>query len=210
MANLSLATAIEKARLDSSVPFVVALDITPVNGDTGAMGEKIYVVRNDENLTFNGRVYTAAMFDVSFGTELGTQGQTSLSMNDYSGGLRAKMSEFGGGVGFLVKLTIINAAALDDPPEFEHEYETLSAKATGYVVEFGLGAENDTLRQFPRHRQRRDFCRFRYKDGSTCGYTGPLPSCDYTLQGPNGCAAHLNTIRFGGFPGIQRNGYRYG
>jgi phage-related protein len=32
--------------------------------------------------------------------------------------------------------------------------------------------------------------------------TGGLATCDYTLDGPNGCRAHNNTINFGGFPSI--------
>jgi hypothetical protein len=39
--------------------------------------------------------------------------------------------------------------------------------------------------------------------------TGIMPSCDLSLQGPNGCAAHNNTQNFGGFPGLNDNGYRY-
>jgi len=31
---------------------------------------------------------------------------------------------------------------------------------------------------------------------------GGLDSCDYTLDGPNGCRAHKNTLNFGGFPAI--------
>lgn len=42
-------------------------------------------------------------------------------------------------------------------------------------------------------------CIFRYRDES-CGYTGPLPDCDKSFAGPNGCRTHGNAPRFGGFP----------
>jgi hypothetical protein len=43
-------------------------------------------------------------------------------------------------------------------------------------------------------------CRYlrRYK-GAQCGYAGALASCDGTFNGPNGCVAHANQARYGGF-----------
>lgn len=38
---------------------------------------------------------------------------------------------------------------------------------------------------------------------------GTLSSCDLTLQGSNGCAAHGNTINFGGYPSLNSMTYRY-
>jgi len=71
--------------------------------------------------------------------------------------------------------------------------------------------------QVPLRMYYRDFCGFTYKSPE-CGYdfayylgSGvnaelfPLASetsCDHTLRGPNGCLAHDNTLRFGGFPTI--------
>lgn len=43
-------------------------------------------------------------------------------------------------------------------------------------------------------------CQFQYRS-KLCGYSGPLPTCDYTLWGPNGCARHNNIERYGGKPG---------
>jgi len=81
--------------------------------------------------------------------------------------------------------------------------------------------------QLPQSSYTRDFCRFRFKSDE-CGwsesrtnpyferkdilgnviYSFPLvsaDSCDHTQNGPNGCLAHNNTLRFGGFPGINVN-----
>lgn len=41
-------------------------------------------------------------------------------------------------------------------------------------------------------------CHYKYRDLETCGYTGNLPSCDFTLTGPNGCEVHDNSHRYGG------------
>lgn len=41
-------------------------------------------------------------------------------------------------------------------------------------------------------------CPFVYKDPKTCGYTGPLPTCNHNLKSPNGCDGHANSHHFGG------------
>lgn len=45
-------------------------------------------------------------------------------------------------------------------------------------------------------------CTWRYKDPDTCTYAGGLATCDFTLDGPNGCQVHHGTdlakARFGG------------
>ncbi len=50
-----------------------------------------------------------------------------------------------------------------------------------------------------------NFCIWKYKS-TQCGYTGALATCTRTLDGTNGCEAHNNQVRFGGFPGIDSNG----
>lgn len=69
--------------------------------------------------------------------------------------------------------------------------------------------------EIPLRMYYRDFCGFTYKSPE-CGYgfdyyigagvnaSGQYPlasedNCDHTLRGPNGCLAHDNTCRFGGF-----------
>jgi len=80
-------------------------------------------------------------------------------------------------------------------------------------VEFGLESRLNILGiQIPTNLYLRDFCRFLF-NSTECGYDGtsldtdayPMASsssCDHTLRGPNGCSAHKNTRRFGGFPAI--------
>ena len=45
-------------------------------------------------------------------------------------------------------------------------------------------------------------CPFTFKDG-WCDYKGEIPDCDKTYSGPNGCKAHNNEVRFGGFVGLK-------
>lgn len=206
---LSVASVLEKNRLDSDVPFLVAIDVVVVDPVTGSYVETLRLVRNSEQVTFNGNPYQPAIFDISFGAEASAQPAVSLSINDYTGAVQARMEEYGGGVGFGVTMYVINAGALTQGPEIQEIFEVTGATAKEYRCSFQLGADNETMKTFPRRRQTKDYCQARFGDPETCGYVGPLTTCDLTLQGPNGCAVHANTIRFYAYPGLNGNGFRY-
>lgn len=207
--SLSVATVIEKNLLSSGTPFLVLLDITVVNPATGVVVETLHICRNSEDVVFNSVTYTAANFDIELRSEAGSQPQVSLSIKDFTRAIQARMQAYGGGVGFRVTVMVVNAGALNSPPEVAEYFEVIGANAGNYVCVFTLGAENPLTFIFPRRRQTRDFCQWRYKDPLTCGYSGGIATCDLTLQGPNGCAAHNNTPRFGAYPGVSTNGIRY-
>lgn len=208
-ASLSVATAIEKNRLSSDTPFLVCLDVNVVDPISGYTVETIRVVQNTEAINFNGFDYEPASFDIELKADAGKQTSVSLSINDFSRAIQARMQAYGGGVGFGVVITVVNAGNLAAGPEIVEYFEIVGASAANYAVTFTLGAENSLAKVFPRRRQTRDFCQWRYKDGATCGYTGDMPSCDLTFEGANGCTAHGNAIRFGGFPGINQNSRLY-
>lgn len=88
-------------------------------------------------------------------------------------------------------------------PEILETFLITGASAKDYDVTWNLGAEQPLTLTFPRRKQRRDTCSWKYK-GPECAYTGELPTCDFSLTGNNGCAQHLNSRRFGGFPGIRK------
>lgn len=207
--SLSVASVIEKNRLSSDTPWLIALDIDVIDPATGNLDETMYLVRNTEAIKFNGHDYQPASFDIELKEESGTQQSIRLAIKDYSKTVQAKMQEYGGGCGFKVSVMVVNAGALDQPPEIIEHFEVIGASSADYVCSFSLGAENALTKNFPRRRQTRDFCQWRYK-GEQCGYVGSLPSCDLTLNGANGCRAHNNSIRFGAFPGINTQDIRYG
>ena len=207
--NLSVATVLEKNRLDSGVPFLPLLKIDVVDPTTLAVVESLYLVRNNEPITYNGIVYTPTAFDVTLKKGLNEQASLTLSVNDYSQSVQAQMQAYGGGVGFHVTFSIIDSSALDLPAEMVEYFDVMSSSASEYACSFTLGVSNALTSAFPRRRQTRDFCQWRFKDPGTCGYTGAAPTCDLTLQGPNGCSVKGHTIHFGGFPGINSNGARY-
>lgn len=207
--SLSVASVLEKNRLSSDVPFLILLDIDVVNPDTGAVAETLHLVRNTEQVTFNGFGYDPATFDIELKEESGTMQTIKLSIKDYTRLVQQRMQDYGGGVGFNVSVSVVNSAALTQPPEIVEFFQVIAAESNVYVCTFTLGAENVVTKTFPRRRQTRDYCQWRYKS-QECGYTGTMPNCDLTLKGANGCEAHSNVIHFGAFPGINSKDVRYG
>jgi phage-related protein len=93
---------------------------------------------------------------------------------------------------------------------------SINQEAVGFALESKFNILNVDL---PLRNYHRDFCDFTFKSAE-CGFgwgyansgfslnvSGEYPlasmdSCDHTLVGMNGCVAHRNTVRFGGFPSI--------
>lgn len=202
MSHLSVATIIEKDRISSEYAFVSLMKIHVINPSTLDDVETLYVARNSEDITFQGDVYQAGAYEVDVKREAGALPNISVNVVDYTRAIQGRMQEYGGGVGFGVDILVVNSGNLNQPPEMNEHFTVVGARSQTYSVEFSLGAENPLTRRFPFRYQFRDRCQWLYK-GAECGYTGALPTCDYSLDGPNGCGAHNNVERFGAFPGIK-------
>lgn len=207
--SLSIATIIEKNRLSSDVPFLICLNIDVIDPATGNLVETLHIVRNAEPIQFEGHAYQPAQFDIELKQESGSQQSIKLSIKDYSKAVQQRMQLYAGGVGFAVAVIVVNAGALDLPAEIVENFDVIGAESSNYVCSFTLGAENNISKTFPRRRQAKDFCQWRYKS-EECGYGGALPACDLSLNGANGCKAHDNVIRFGAYPGINTRDVNYG
>lgn len=203
---LSLATAIEKNKVASDIPFLVLLDISVINPANGGLVETLRLVNNTEDVTWNGNVYTACPFDIELKEENGSVPEVTLSVKDYTKTVMQRMEDYGGGIGFGVVVSVVRGdknTMATDKPEIQQFFQVTVASAQEYTAQFTLGAENPLFKLFPRRLQAKNFCAWRYKDPTTCTYAGALPSCDLTLNGTNGCKAHGNELNFGGFPGIN-------
>lgn len=207
--SLSIASVIEKNRLSSDVPWLICLDIAVINHASGDIVEYAHFVRNTEAVTFNGVEYQPMNFDIELKEESGAQQTVKLSIKDYSLAVQQRMQDYGGGVGSTVSIMVVNSAQLANPPEIVEYFEIIGAESANYVTSFTLGAENNISKTFPRRRQAKDYCQWRYRS-EDCGYTGNLPSCDLSLKGVNGCQVHENVIHFGAFPGINSRDVNYG
>lgn len=205
---LSLASVIEANRVASEVPFLCLIDVEVVNPATGVVVTTLHIARNSEEVIFDGNTYEAGVFDIQLSAEAGQAAEVTLSVNDYTQALQGMLEAYGGGVGSNVTFYLVNADNLSQGPEIVEYFQITATQSSEYTHQFTLGAENTLMQTFPRRRQTKDFCQWRYKSPE-CGYTGGLASCDLTLQGPNGCRVHSNELNFGAFPGLNSNGFRY-
>ena len=200
--HLSMATVVEKNRIASPVAFIMLLEVDVTDTVTGAFIETLRLARNNENITYQGEVYTAVSFDFNIEEAADSVPEVTLSVKDPTRTVMARAEQHAGGVGWKVRFKFINTGNLSQPPEIEEMVYIVASKAKTFAIDFTLGAVNPLAQRFPRRLQWRDRCSWVYK-GRECGYGGALVSCDYTLQGDNGCAAHGNTKNFGAFPGIR-------
>lgn len=206
---LSVGSVIDKNKITSEVAWVVLLDVDLIDPNTRAVVETLHIARNDINIIYgedesgNPIVYQAGNFSIEVDQQQNSEPNVSIVAQDQTGFIESRADALAGGVMSEIQMTVVNSARLDAPPEMQERFQVISSSIKDRVVTFQLGAENPLNVQFPRHRQWKDRCAWRYK-GYGCGYNGPLPTCDYTKDGPNGCAAHNNTLNFRGLPGLVR------
>jgi hypothetical protein len=204
--HLSVESVIDKNKVSSATAWVALLQVKIINPNTRAVEEILYIARNDENVIFQDQVYQAANFDFQITQRQGETPSVSLTAQDQTRYIQSRMDAMAGGVFSEVVLLVVNTDRLDQPPEVSETFQITQSSAKNYVVTFNLGSENPLSVGFPRHRQFKDRCAWRYK-GFGCPYAGPMTGCDYTLDGPNGCRAHFPgvlALPFRGLPGLVR------
>lgn len=207
--SLSIATAIEKSKVASTTPFVALAEIQLMNTPTQQFVDTVFVANNDEEIVYQGETYVAFPFNLNLKQEAGATPEITLTATDLNRVLATKLEQYGGASGSLVIMRIVNTANLAQAAELEEIFEVLETAEANYQITAKMGIESALRRTFPRRTQMRDRCSWRYRSAE-CGYTGPMPTCDLSLQGPNGCAAHANAINFGGYPGLISRGVRLG
>lgn len=200
---LSVNSVIDKNKIVSGAVWVVMLDIEIVDPNTREVVDTLYIVKNNEDVVYQGHVYKAGNFDINLDQRQNSAPTVSITAQDQTGYIEARMEAMAGGVFSNVHLSIVNTQRLDLEPEMRETFQILSSGCKNHVVSFDLGAENFLNIRFPKHSQRQDRCAWRYR-GYGCGYVGSMPSCDYTKDGANGCKAHGNLARFRAIPGLIR------
>lgn len=202
---LSLAAQKDKGKLSSADPWLMLLDII-------WSGQHVRVARNTDAVQFdagdgNGlQSYQAFNFDLT--VERNSNGQLpsiQVKASNVLGLLQGFIEEYAGAVGATCNIYFVNTAHAAGEANIALTTLITRTQVTQDTVTFTLGAPKPQQQLFPRYLYRADFCMWTYK-GTQCGYTGTLPNCDLTYNGPDGCVAHANQQRFGAFPGIGTNG----
>jgi phage-related protein len=206
LAILSLAAARDKHKLASTAAWILLVDLN-------FQGQHIRVVRNTDAMTFDAgdglgpQSYQPLAFEL-VGAETKNDGslpQFSIKVSNINRLVEGAIVQFSGAAGATCNIYVVNTDNPSGEPELALETVIIRTSTTSKWVTFTCGAASPLRMLFPKMLYYQNTCMWRYKS-IQCAYTGTLPTCSLTYDGPNGCIAHANGVRFGGFPGCGSNG----
>lgn len=94
--SLSLATAVDKNRIASDNVYLLLLEVDIMNAQTGKLSETIYIVNNNENVTFGGTEYQAIPFECELTQDKDTAPTATLTVYDFTQSIIAALTTEGG------------------------------------------------------------------------------------------------------------------
>ncbi len=158
--------------------------------------EEIRLVRNTEDVTWQGKEWTRFPFTIETGGEDGkTIPALNIQISNCNGIVQAYIQHYNGLCDADVKLMVAYSKNLSNPcPEFELDYTISQTSYDEQWVKFTLSASSELYNRYPRDKYINDFCPFECGD-VRCGYTGN-DKCSNTLKS---CRI---PSRFGGEPGM--------
>lgn len=197
MISLSAVAKEEKNKLSTGSAFIILLDIT--------LGEEIVrICYNTEDVTWQGNLYQAFPFQLGEVSETSDDSDpnVSLKVDNVSQALQYAVEEAKGANGTEVILRVVNTEAMDEDAALEEYFVVTKTTIKEDFITFTLGNEYSARTRRPLGRYMKNNCPFKYKD-IRCGATSNLEGCAHTLQD---CRARNNSMRFGGFQGIDQKG----
>ncbi|MBP2663380.1 MAG: minor tail protein [Firmicutes bacterium] len=202
MLNLSVAGMLEKSQLSSDGVWLLLVEV-----EIPEVDEPLRLVRNNEDITWNGYTWTAFNFKLGDITEdnKGRPQSVPLQISNITQSVQAYVEANSGLTGQTVTLRVVHSQHLDNTsPELEEIFTVQSTTCDSKWVTFYLGCEISIQRRFPARRVLKSFCAWRdqYK-GIECGYNGSMTECDGTLES---CRNRGNSSRYGGEPSIPEGG----
>lgn len=201
---LSISAVSKKAKNQLHVPgcYLILLDIEPKNNTDD--NNVIRICRNNENVTWKGKVYQAFPFSIDSVKEdsTGSEPEVQLTVDNTTRALQGMLEDTNGGNGYQVILRIVYTENMDGEPDIEELFTNNHATSTEQSVTFRLGSGYPLNSRRPLYRFMKDHCRFVYK-GIKCGCTSDKATCNHTITD---CRARGNSARFGGFLGIDQKG----
>ncbi len=186
----------EKNKLSATGAFLELLEIQPTGLST------IYIVNNDEDITWNSITWTRFRFEAGPFSE-SDEGETHTIEVNVSNVSRVMQqyveSTSNGFVGDTVVYRLVHEDHLDKSAALTTNFTILECTCTEIWASFTLGIQNFYLRRFPAHIYSRKICRYETFKGTACSYSGASTSCDRTFTT---CISLSNSSRFGGQPSI--------
>ena len=202
MLKLNPAAIIEKNRLSSDGVWLILLEL-----NIAGLTEPIRVVRNNEDIFWNGVPWVAFPFELGEMNEdsKGELPNLTLKISNITGALQQYIEMSNGGVDSSAIIRVVHSKHLDlDIPEIEETFAVESLTVDVNWITVNLGPDFTTQLRVPADRYMKDFCPFKFK-GCECGYNGLDESCDKTIDD---CRKNKkNSVRFGGEPALPGGAY---
>jgi lambda family phage minor tail protein L len=202
MKRLPANIILEKNKLAQNSAWLILLDIDIETEDT------IYLVRNNESITFDGVSYEPFAFELDSAKQdsKGKIPSVSLSVSNVTRMFARILDTHSGGVGATVTIRVVNSDLLDENyAELTINYDVISTEVTEEWITFSLGAPNPLRQRYPKYRYISGHCNWQF-GSAECGYTpGATETCARTLAS---CQSKENQDRYGGFLGLMPGGMR--
>lgn len=206
--SLSAIAIAEKNKLATNSVFLIFLEVDIPGQDS------IFIVRNNENIAWNGHTWIAFPFEVDTIKEAkGQVPQTVLRVSNISLYMQqiVKLYDYYIKTHALQLISVIfytvntNSIAANSscPPEETYTFQVTQPKTDFNWAYFTLSAYNPYGKRFPKDVVLKDGCRYIFKSSDFCRYAGDITSCDRTLYT---CRALSNSARIGAFPGVGLGG----
>lgn len=201
MKTLSANLILEKNKVGAKSAWLILVDIEVTVGTT------LRYVANNENVTFDGNLYTALplMIDSTKETSKGEIPSVNLSVSNITRVLRTYLESYDGLTGCDVTLYVVNSDFLaEDYSDLTLEFSVLETKVTEEWVSLRLGAQNPLRKRFPLMRYMAGQCNWSDSfKGVECKYAGSATVCDGSWRR---CKELSNVANFGGYPGLDARG----
>lgn len=224
---LSVAANAERHKIASGEPWLLLMDLVwPGDAQPGVTQQHLRLARNTDTVTFDAgdgsgpqdyQPFNFTVGDLNTSSN-GSVPEMTLSVSNVMRVVQTLVEQYAGVVGAKLYLYVLNTANPQGEPDLMLQFSVKQTVCDAKAVQFKLGAPSPLRRLFPIHMYRPNYCIWQYNSpamqaandprGKQCGYTGALTGCTHTLDGTNGCIAHANQERFGGFPGIDTSGYQ--
>lgn len=204
MLSLPSLVTLEKNKLSSSSVWLVLLTVTLPDATV------IRIVRNNEDVTYQGNVFTAFDFALE-AVEMDSKGKlpsVSLRVGNVGRVFQSYIEAQEGAVGSTVLLQVVNSSLLaQDFTELDLSFEIQKTSADSSYVTFELGIPSPLNKRFPLYRYSGSICNWvsNFK-GAECKYAGVTTTCDGRFVT---CEGLGNDLNFGGHLGLGQGGVRF-
>jgi len=200
MITLSSIVIDQKNDLGSTEAILIALELS-----IPSLSEPIYIVRNNENITWNSHTWQSFPFSIDEISETASNEVPSVAITlaNASRAMEMYVSQYdvwlkeNAHQPIVATIHVLSTADLANTNSIlTMSFEISSFSSTAQAITFNLTQKNLYIKSFPPNKITRK-CHFKF--GSTqCGVTTG-GTCNKTLVN---CRLHNNSIRFGGYPSV--------